>query len=210
MEGLTVEARAPSLKEHWPRVKPALVEGTDQPPPVKRVAVAKPQGGIRQRGVPTVVERFIQPAVRPGRQAPWEPPCSESSVGVRPGGNAQQAGTRAPSYRQAGDPWGVEMALEKVFDRVTHDKVMREVAKRVRDRRGLPRLPRVLKAGAMEDDARHETVDGGPQGGPLAPLLSNLIRDRRDREWERRGPRFVRYADDRHGYVRSKRAGSRV
>jgi RNA-directed DNA polymerase len=210
IDGMTVEELAPYLKEHWLRMKQVLLDGTYQPQPVKRVEVPKPQGGIRKLGVPTVVDRFIQQAVMQVLQAQWDPTFSESSVGFRPGRNAHQAVKRAQSYLKEGYTWVVDMDLEKFFDRVNHDKVMSEVSKRVRDRRVLTLIHRFLKAGAMEHDALHETVDGVPQGGPLSPLLSNLLLDRLDRELERRGHRFVRYADDSNVYVRSKRAGYRV
>ena len=210
LDGMTVEELAPYLKEHWPRLKQALLEGTYQPQPVKRVEVPKPQGGIRKLGVPTVVDRFIQQAVMQVLQAQWDPTFSDSSFGFRPGRNAHQAVKRAQSYLKEGYTWVVDMDLEKFFDRVNHDKLMSEVSKRVRDGRVLTLIHRFLKAGAMEHDALHETVEGVPQGGPLSPLLSNLILDRLDRELERRGHRFVRYADDSNVYVRSKRAGYRV
>jgi RNA-directed DNA polymerase len=209
MEGRTVEALAPDRKEHWPRVKQARLEGTSQPQPGQRVEVPKPQGGIRRLGVPTVEARCIQQAVRPVLQGQGDPPVSDASFGCRPGRHAPQAVTRAPSYLKEGDTGVVEMDLEQCFDRVNHDKVMREVSTRVRDRRVWTLIHRVLKAGAMEHEARHETVDGVPQGGPRSPRRSNRILDRLDREWERRGQRFVRYADDNHVYGRSKRAGYR-
>jgi RNA-directed DNA polymerase len=210
MDGMTVAELAPYLKAPWRRLQQALVEGTYHPQPVKRVEVPKPQGGIRQPGVPTVGDRFIQQAVLPVLQAQWAPTFSESSFGFRPGRNAHQAVKRAPSYRKEGYPWVVDRDLEKFFDRVNHDKGMSAVSTRVRDRRVLTLIHRFLKAGAMEHEARHETVDGGPHGGPRSPLLANLILDRLDREWERRGPRFVRYADASNVYGRRTRAGSRV
>jgi RNA-directed DNA polymerase len=168
IDGMTVEELAPYLKEHWPRLKQALREGTYHPQPVKRVEVPKPQGGSRKLGVPTVVDRFIRQAVMQMLQAQWDPTVSDSSFGFRPGRKAHQAIKRAPSYLKEGYPWVVEMDLEKCFDRVNHDKVMREVSKRVRDRRVWPLIHRCLKAGAMEHEARHETVEGVPQGGPLS------------------------------------------
>jgi RNA-directed DNA polymerase len=210
IDGMTVEALAPSRKEHWLRLKQARLDGTSQPQLVKRVEVPKPQGGIRNLGVPTVVDRFIQQTVRQVLQAQWDPTVSDSSFGFRPGRNAHQAVKRAPSYLNEGYTWVVDMDLEKCFDRVNHDQVMSEGSKRVRDRRVGTLLHRFRKAGAMEHEALHETVEGVPQGGPRSPLLSNLILDRLDRELERRGHRFVRYADDSHVYVRSKRAGCRV
>jgi RNA-directed DNA polymerase len=208
-EGMTVAERAPARKEPGRRVKPALGDGTELPQPVQRVDVPNPPGGLRKRGVPTVVDRCIPPAGRPGLQAPGEPTCSAARVGFRPGGNAQHAVKRAPSYRNEGDPGVGERDREKVCARVHHDTGMRAVAKGGRDRRVLTWIHRVLKAGAMAHEARQETVDGVPHGGPRSPLRSNLLLDRRDREWERRGPRCGRDAEDRHGYVRRKRAGYR-
>jgi RNA-directed DNA polymerase len=195
LDGMTVEELAPSLKEHGPRLKQALLEGTYQPQPVKRVEVPKPQGGSRKLGVPTVVDRFIQQAVMQVLQAQWDPTFSDASFGFRPGRNAHQAVKRAQSHLKEGYTWVVAMDLEKFFDRVNHDKLMSEVSKRVRDRRVLALIHRFLKAGALAHDALQETVEGVPQGGPLSPLRSNLILDRLDRELERRGHRFVRYAD---------------
>jgi RNA-directed DNA polymerase len=195
LDGMTVEELAPYLKAHWPMLKQALLEGTYQPQPVKRVEVPKPQGGVRKLGVPTVVDRFIQQAVMQVLQAQWDPTFSDASFGFRPGRNAHQAVKRAQSHLKEGYTWVVAMDLEKFFDRVNHDKLMSEVSKRVRDRRVLALIHRFLKAGALAHDALQETVEGVPQGGPLSPLRSNLILDRLDRELERRGHRFVRYAD---------------
>jgi RNA-directed DNA polymerase len=166
---MTVEELAPSLKEHGPRLKQALWEGTYQPQPVKRAEVPKPQGGVRKLGVPTVVDRFIQQAVMQGLQAQGDPTFSDSSFGFRPGRNAHQAVKRAQSYRKEGDTWVVEMDLEQCFDRVNHDQLMREVSKRVQDGRVWTLIQRFLKAGAMEHEARQETVAGVPQGGPRSP-----------------------------------------
>jgi group II intron reverse transcriptase/maturase len=209
MEGRTVEDLASSLKAHGPRVKQALRAGTSQPQPVQRVEGPKPQGGIRQLGGPTVVDRVIPHAVMQGLQAPGEPPGSESSVGVRPGRKAHQALKRAQSSLKEGYPWVVAMDLATFFDRVNHDQVRGAVSKRVRDRRVLPRIHRLLTAGALEHEARQETGEGGPPGGPLSPVRSTRSLDRLDRAWERRGHRFVCYAADRHVYVRSQRAGDR-
>jgi retron-type reverse transcriptase len=205
--GMAVAALAPSLKEHGPRWKQALWEGPDQPQPVQRGEVPTPQGGSRKLGVPPVVDRVIPQAVRPGLPAPGDPTGSDASVGCRPGRTAQHAVKRAQSSRKEGDTGVGERDLEKVCDRVNHDTLRSAVAKRVRDQRVWTRIHRVRKAGAMAPEARQETVEGGPQGGPRSPVRSNRILDRLDREVERRGPRFVRDADESHGSVRSQRAG---
>jgi RNA-directed DNA polymerase len=207
--GMPVEERASELKEHGPRVKQVLWAGTLPPQPVPRVEVPNPQGGVRNLGGPTVVDRFRQPAVLQVLQAHGEPTVSEARFGCRPGRNAHQAVKRAAAYRQEGYPWVVEMDVEPFVARVNHDQVMSEVSTRVQDGRVLPLIHRLLKAGAMEHEARHEPGDRGPQGRPLSPFLCTLILDRLDREVERRGPRFVCYADDRHVDGRSPRAGDR-
>lgn len=210
IDGMTVEELPRYLKEHWARLKQALLEGTYRPQPVKRVQIPKPGGGLRKLGIPTVLDRFIQQAVLQVLQAEWDGSFSDSSFGFRPGRNAHQALRRAQRYLRDGYTWVVDMDIEKFFDRVNHDKLMSEVVKRVKDRRVRILIRRFLRAGVMEQDALHETVEGTPQGGPLSPLLANLLLDRLDRELERRGHRFVRYADDSNVYVRSKRAGQRV
>lgn len=210
IDGMTVEELTPYLREHWPRLREELLRGTYHPQPVKRVEIPKPQGGVRKLGIPTVVDRFIQQAVMQVLQAEWDQSFSDSSFGFRPGRNAHQAVRRAQSYLKKGWLWVVDIDLEKFFDRVNHDKLMSEVAKRVRDHRVLKLIRRFLKAGVMEQDALHETGEGTPQGGPLSPLLANLLLDGLDRELEHRGHLFVRYADDSNVYVRSKRAGQRV
>ncbi|MBP1758923.1 MAG: ltrA [Firmicutes bacterium] len=210
IDGMTVEALAPYLKHHWPRLKEALLRGAYIPQPVKRVEIPKPGGGVRKLGIPTVVDRFIQQAILQVLQPEWDPEFSESSFGFRPGRNAHQAVTRAQRYVKEGYTWVVDMDVEKFFDRVNHDKLMSEVAKRVKDRRILRIIRRFLEAGVLEHDALHETTEGTPQGGPLSPLLANLLLDKLDRELERREHRFVRYADDCNIYVRSRRAGCRV
>jgi RNA-directed DNA polymerase len=210
LDGMRVEALAPDLKAHWPMVKQALWEGTYQPQPVKRVEGPKPQGGVRKLGVPTGVDRVIQHAVMQVLQAQGEPSFADARFGFRPGRNAPQAVKRAPSYLKEGYPWVVAMDWEKFVDRVNHDKLMSEVSTRVPDGRVWTLIQRFLKAGAREHEARHATVEGVPQGGPRSPLRSNRLLDRLDREFERRGHRFVRYADASNVYVRSNRAGYRV
>jgi len=169
MAGRTVEARAPQRKEHGPRVKQALRAGTSQPQPGTRGDVPQPPGGLRTLGVPTGVDRCIQPAVRQGLQAHGDPPVSAARVGFRPGRRAHHAITRAPASRTAGATWVGAMALETCVDRVNHDPGRRAVSTRVRDRRVLTLIHRVLKAGARAHEARPETVDGGPHGGPRSP-----------------------------------------
>ncbi len=191
-DGMTVEGLGPYLKDHWPRLKEALLEGSYVPQPVKRVEIPKPGGGVRKLGIPTVVDRFIQQAILQVLQPEWDPEFSEFSFGFRPGRSAHQAVTRAQRYVKEGYSWVVDMDVEKFFDRVNHDKLMSEVAKRVKDRRILRIIRRFLEAGVLEHDALHETTEGTPQGGPLSPLLANLLLDGLDRELERRGHRFVR------------------
>jgi RNA-directed DNA polymerase len=210
IDGVNVEGLGPYLKDHWPRLKEALLEGSYVPQPVKRVEIPKPGGGVRKLGIPTVVDRFIQQAILQVLQPEWDPEFSEFSFGFRPGRSAHQAIGRAQKYLKEGYTWVVDLDVEKFFDRVNHDKLISEVAKKIRDRRILRIIRRYLEAGVLEHDALHDTTEGTPQGGPLSPLLANLLLDSLDRELERRGHRFVRYADDCNVYVRSKRAGCRV
>ena len=210
IDGMTVEELGPYLSEHWSELREALLTGTYQPQPVKRVNIPKPGGGTRKLGVPTAVDRLVQQAVLQVLQPQWDRTFSEWSFGFRPGRSAHQALRRAQQHLRRGFRWVVDMDLEKFFDRVNHDKLMGEVAKRVQDRRLLTLIRSFLKAGVLDHDALHETVEGTPQGGPLSPLLANLLLDELDRELEKRGHRFIRYADDCNIYVRSLRAGLRV
>ena len=210
VDGMTVEELAPYLKENWLRLRETLLKGTYRPQPVKRVEIPKPGGGVRKLGIPSVADRFVQQAIMQVLQKEWDPTFSDRSFGFRPGRNAHQAVESAQQIMRKGRTWVVDLDLEKFFDRVNHDKLMEEVASRVRDRRILGVIRRFLEAGVLEQEALHETTEGTPQGGPLSPLLANLLLDRMDRELERRGHRFVRYADDCNIYVRSRRAGNRV
>ncbi len=210
VDGMTVQELGPYLREHWPEVRETLLAGTYEPQPVKRVNIPKPGGGTRKLGVPTALDRLIQQAVLQVLQPQWDPTFSKWSFGFRPGRSARQALRCAQKHLRSGYRHVVDMDLEKFFDRVNHDKLMGEIAKRVSDKRLLALIRRFLKAGALDHDALHETVEGTPQGGPLSPLLSNLLLDGLDRELERRGHRFARYADDCNIYVRSLRAGQRV
>jgi RNA-directed DNA polymerase len=210
VDGMTVGGITDYLKQHWPAIREQLLNGTYEPRPVRRVEIPKPDGGVRKLGIPTVLDRLIQQAVMQVLQRQWDPTFSEGSYGFRPGRSAQQAVAKAQQYIAEGHSWCVDLDLEKFFDRVNHDKLMGQIAKRVGDKRLLKLIRAFLNAGVMENGLVSPSVEGTPQGGPLSPLLSNLVLDELDRELERRGHRFVRYADDCNIYVRSERAGQRV
>src|SRR5262249_30062853 len=199
------------LKEHWPVIREQLLSGTYAPQPVRRVEIAKPDGGgMRKLGIPTTLDRFVQQAVLQVLQRQWDPTFSEHSYGFRPGRSAHQAVAQAQKNIAEGYSWVVDLDLEKFFDRVNHDKLMGQIAKRVEDKRLLKLIRAFLNAGVMEGGLVSPSVEGTPQGGPLSPLLSNLVLDELDLELERRGHRFARYADDCNIYVGSERAGQRV
>ncbi|MCP1850451.1 MULTISPECIES: group II intron reverse transcriptase/maturase [unclassified Bradyrhizobium] len=210
VDGMTVDELPAHLKEHWLAIRAQLLEGTYKPQPVRRVEIPKTSGGLRPLGIPTVLDRLIQQAVMQVLQADWDGTFSETSFGFRPGRSAHQAVERAQTYIAAGHSFVVDIHLEKFFDRVNHDILMRLVAKRVTDKRLLKLIRGFLNAGVLERGLVSPTEEGTPQGGPLSPLLSNLMLDVLDRELERRGHRFVRYADDCNIYVRSREAGERV
>ena len=210
VDGMTVRQLPDYLKEHWPALREQLLAGTYQPQPVKRVEIPKPDGGKRQLGIPTVLDRFIQQAVLQVLQKRWDPTFSEYSFGFRPGRSAHRAVAAAQQYIADGHRWVVDLDLEKFFDRVNHDRLMAAVAKREKDKRLLKLIRAFLNAGVMLDGLVSPTDEGTPQGGPLSPLLSNLVLDELDRELEKRGHKFVRYADDCNIYVHSERAGQRV
>jgi RNA-directed DNA polymerase len=210
VDGMTVKQLPGYLKRHWPKIREQLLSGTYRPQPVKRVEIPKPDGGVRKLGVPTALDRFIQQAVLQVLSQRWDRTFSEHSYGFRPGRSAHQAVAQAQAYIAEGYRYTVDIDLEKFFDRVNHDMLMARVTKRVSDKRLLKLIRAFLCAGVMENGLVGPTEEGTPQGGPLSPLLSNLILDDLDRELTRRGLRFVRYADDCNIYVRSRRAGERV
>jgi RNA-directed DNA polymerase len=210
VDGMTVGGIKDYLKEHWPAIREQLLNGTYEPKPVRRVEIPKPDGGVRKLGIPTVLDRFIQQAVMQVLQRQWDRTFSDYSYGFRPRRSAHQAVAKAQQYIVEGHGWCVDLDLEKFFDRVNHDKLMGQIAKRVEDKRLRKLIRAFLNAGVMEGGLVSPSVEGTPQGGPLSPLLSNLVLDELDRELERRGHRYVRYADDCNIYVRSEQAGQRV
>jgi RNA-directed DNA polymerase len=210
IDRMTVDQLGDYLKEHWPAIREQLLNGTYEPKPVRRVEIPKPDGGMRKLGIPTVLDRFIQQAVMQVLQRRWDPTFSRHSYGFRPRRSAHHAVAQAQQYIAQGYGWVIDLDLEKFFDRVNHDKLMGQVAKRIEDKRLLKLIRAFLNAGVMENGLVSPSVEGTPQGGPLSPLLSNIVLDELDQELERRGHRFVRYADDCNIYVRSERAGQRV
>jgi len=211
IDGMTVEELPGYLQQHWLAIREQLLNGTYEPKPVRRVEIEKPDGGgMRKLGIPCVLDRFVQQAVLQVLQRQWDPKFSDHSYGFRPGRSAHQAVAKAQQYIAEGHGWCVDLDLEKFFDRVNHDKLMGQIAKRVEDKRLLKLIRAFLNAGVMENGLVSPSVEGTPQGGPLSPLLSNLVLDELDRELERRGHRYARYADDCNIYVRSEQAGQRV
>ena len=196
VDGMTVGAITDYLKQHWPAIRDHLLNGTYEPKPVRRVEIPKPDGGVRKLGIPSVLYRFIQQAVLQVLQRRWDRTFSQHSYGFRPGRSAHQAVAQAQHYIAEGYGWVIDLDLEKFFDRVNHDKLMGRIAQRVDDPRLLKLIRAFLNAGVMENGLVSPSVEGTPQGGPLSPLLSNVVLDELDRELERRGHRFVRYADD--------------
>ena len=210
IDGMTVEELEPYLKEHWLEIRKALDEQAYKPSPVRRVEIPKPDGGVRLLGIPTVLDRFLQQAITQALTPLFEPLFSNHSYGFRPGRSAHQAMQEAQEYVQAGYEWAVDIDLEKFFDRVNHDMLMARVARVVKDKRVLKLTRAYLNSGVMVNGVVMETEAGTPQGGPLSPLLSNIMLDDLDKELEKRGHKFVRYADDSNIYVKTQRAGERV
>ena len=210
VDGMTVDALPAYLRENWSRIKEELLAGRYMPSPVRLVEIPKPGGGLRPLGIPTVLDRLLQQALHQVLQPLFDPNFSESSYGFRPGRSAWQAVAQAREYVAGGRRWVVDLDLEKFFDRVNHDLLMARVARKVGDQRVLRLIRRYLQAGVMAGGLMSPRVQGTPQGGPLSPLLSNILLDDLDRELERRGHSFCRYADDCNIYVQTRRAGVRV
>lgn len=210
VDGMSVGALPAFLRDHWRDIREALLAGTYQPAPVRRCEIPKPGGGVRQLGIPTVLDRFIQQAVLQVLQPLFDPTFSEHSHGFRPGRRAHDAVCEAQRYIQAGRRWVVDVDLAEFFDRVNHDVLLGKLEPRIGDRRLLRIIRRYLDAGIMVQGVVVERYEGTPQGGPLSPLLANVLLDEVDKVLERRGHAFVRYADDCNVYVRSERAGQRV
>jgi RNA-directed DNA polymerase len=210
IDGMTVEELRPYLREHWLEIREALDQQTYRPRPVRRVEIPKPDGGVRLLGIPTVLDRFLQQAIAQALKPLFEPLFSTQSYGFRPGRNAHQAVKQVQEYVQAGYEWVVDIDLEKFFDRVNHDMLMARVARVVKDKRVLKLIRAYLNSGVMVKGVVLDSEEGTPQGGPLSPLLSNIMLDDLDKELEKRGHKFVRYADDCNIYVRTQRAGERV
>ena len=210
IDGMKVGELPGYLKQHWPALREQLLSGRYRPQAVRRVEIAKPDGGVRKLGIPTVLDRFIQQAVMQVLQSRWDATFSEHSHGFRPQRSAHQAVAKAQQYIAEGHRWVVDIDLEKFFDRVNHDRLMAAIARRVSDKRMLKLIRAFLESGVMENGLVSPVEEGTPQGGPLSPLLSNLVLDELDCELERRQHRFVRYADDCNIYVASERAGKRV
>ena len=209
-DDLDIGQTAIRLKDQWPRIKQQLLDGRYQPDPVLRVEIAKPEGGTRKLGIPTITDRLIQQAIHQVINPLFDSEFSESSFGFRSGRSAHMAVSQCQRFCDQGHRWVVDMDLEKFFDQVNHDKLMSKISRRIKDKRLLGVIRRYLQAGVLEGGLVSPTHQGTPQGGPLSPLLSNIMLDELDKELERRGHKFARYADDCNIYVASRRAGQRV
>ena len=210
VDGMPVQNLRAHVIEHWDTMKVELLSGTYQPQPVRRVEIPKPDGGVRLLGIPTVMDRFIQQAIAQVLSSIYDPTFSDHSYGFRPNRSAHGAVKKAKGYIAEGNRWVVDIDLEKFFDRVNHDKLMGLLAKRIEDKRLLKLIHKYLKTGIMINGVVTDNEEGTPQGGPLSPLLSNIVLDELDKELEKRGHQFVRYADDCNIYVKTPKAGNRV
>ena len=210
VDGMKVDELPQYLKQSVVSLKKSILEGTYRPNPVRRVEIPKPDGGIRLLGIPTVVDRMVQQAVAQVLTPIFEKTFSDNSYGFRPGRDAKQAIVKAKEYMDEGYKWVVDIDLAKYFDTVNHDKLMALVAREVKDKRVLKLIRLFLQSGIMINGVITETEEGCPQGGPLSPLLSNIMLTELDRELEKRGHKFCRYADDNNIYVKSRKAGDRV
>ncbi|MGD6969455.1 group II intron reverse transcriptase/maturase [Rossellomorea vietnamensis] len=210
VDGMSVKNLRPHLMEHWGTIRAELINGTYLPQPVRRVEIPKPNGGVRKLGIPTVMDRFIQQAIAQVLNKEFDPLFSKQSYGFRPNKRGHDAVRQAKRYIKEGYRWVVDIDLEKFFDKVNHDRLLRILSYRIKDPKVLQLIRRYLQSGVMEKGLVSPNTEGTPQGGPLSPLLSNIVLDELDKELEKRGLRFVRYADDCNIYVRSKRAGERI
>ena len=207
---MPVETLRQHILENWDTIKSQILNGTYEPQPVRRVEIPKPDGGVRLLGIPTVTDRLIQQAISQILSKEYEPIFSVHSYGFRPNRSAHDAVRKAKGYLKEGYRWVIDMDLEKFFDKVNHDRLMATLAKRISDKPLLKLIRKYLQAGVMINGLISSTEEGTPQGGPLSPLLSNIVLDELDKELEKRGHKFVRYADDCNIYVKTERAGLRV